>query len=444
MTAHKHLKQLVRARMKKTGESYTAARRQIIRDEPSASSAPSQPDHIRGTIPATTAFRALLSHAGVTNPLTRAGYSDPLLFAICGGIGAGVFSFVYEAWNFASFFVAGRHKWQDDQDYLESACKRFGLTATVRETAGAKQAMAQLHEALAAGPCIAWVDMAHLPHRALPAQFSGGGYHVITVYRVDEKEGVASIGDLSDEQIPIPLADLATARARIKKQKHRLLSLRGPATQHDVAALVRDGLRSCHEGLIGGKGKWSASNFTLRAFETWGKRMHHSKDKEAWERIFTRGSRLWSGLTSIHEYVEHYGTGGGLCRPLFADSLVEAATITGLEPLKGLSEQYAELGRAWSDLAEAALPDRVPLFMEAKSLISHRAELTHDAAASDPEEIRSVWKQLGALRTQVGESFPLSETECDELRADLQKRILQLYEGEVAAHATLGKILADA
>jgi len=29
MTAHKHLKQRIRARMEKTGESYAAARRQI-------------------------------------------------------------------------------------------------------------------------------------------------------------------------------------------------------------------------------------------------------------------------------------------------------------------------------------------------------------------------------------------------------------------------------
>jgi hypothetical protein len=31
MTAHKHLKQLVRARMQKTGESFATARRHIIR-----------------------------------------------------------------------------------------------------------------------------------------------------------------------------------------------------------------------------------------------------------------------------------------------------------------------------------------------------------------------------------------------------------------------------
>ena len=34
MTAHKHLKQLVRSRMQKTGESYTTARAMLLRAEP--------------------------------------------------------------------------------------------------------------------------------------------------------------------------------------------------------------------------------------------------------------------------------------------------------------------------------------------------------------------------------------------------------------------------
>ena len=31
---------------------------------------------------------------------------------------------------------------------------------------------------------IAWVDMTHLPHRAMPASYSGGGYHVVRVQSI--------------------------------------------------------------------------------------------------------------------------------------------------------------------------------------------------------------------------------------------------------------------
>src|SRR5437016_3006893 len=75
------------------------------------------------------------------------------------------------------------------------------------------------------GPCVAWVDMAGLPHRAMPSLYSGGGYHVVVVYRINEEDGTALIGDLTDKPISISLTDLAQARARIKKQKNRVLSL---------------------------------------------------------------------------------------------------------------------------------------------------------------------------------------------------------------------------
>src|SRR5688572_13414359 len=96
MTAHKHLKQLVRARMQKTGESYAAARRQVIRDGRQPNVDPALGSHFPGNVPAATALRVLLAQAGVANPQTREVFSEAMIFGIAGGIGAGVFSFYYE------------------------------------------------------------------------------------------------------------------------------------------------------------------------------------------------------------------------------------------------------------------------------------------------------------------------------------------------------------
>src|SRR6266851_9255758 len=102
MTARKNLKKLVRARMTKTGESYASARRQIIRQaEPPTD--PALRCHFPGNVPATTALRVLLAHAGVRAPRTDEPFSEALLFGIAGGIGVGVFQFVYEKEDFASF-----------------------------------------------------------------------------------------------------------------------------------------------------------------------------------------------------------------------------------------------------------------------------------------------------------------------------------------------------
>ena len=175
MTAHKHFKQLVRSRMKKTGEGYATARRHILRQSAPGQPARDFPWHFAGSVPATTALRGLLAHAGVRDPHTGAPFSEAMLFGIAGGIGIGVFSFLYEKEDFASFFLAGRHLLHDSLAYLRNACQRLGIEPVVHETAGVKVAEEQLRSVLAQyGPCVAWVDAAHLPHRAMPAGFRFG------------------------------------------------------------------------------------------------------------------------------------------------------------------------------------------------------------------------------------------------------------------------------
>src|SRR5262249_28175307 len=156
--------------------------------------------HFPGHVPATTALRTLLSHAGVRNPLTGEPFSEALLFVIAGGIGVGMFTFFYEKENFASFYIAGRHSWFHYVVYYQDAFARFGIEPIVQEWSGPKTADTQLRETLAEGaPCIAWVDMAMLPHRGMPAMMQGGGYHVVTAYKLQGDSVV--IGDLTDEPI---------------------------------------------------------------------------------------------------------------------------------------------------------------------------------------------------------------------------------------------------
>jgi hypothetical protein len=433
MTSHKHLKQLVRARMTKTGESYATARRHVVREPAQPPTDPATQWHFPGNVPATTALRVLLAHAGVRAPHDHAPFSEAMLFGIAGGIGIGVFSFFYEKEGFASFYIAGRHLWQDDELYFRRACARLGIEPRLWETGGAKEADRQLVEALEHGPCIAWVDAAQLPHRALPESWSGGAYHVITVYTI--RGDAALIGDRSDQPITVPLDVLRTARRRIAKFKHRLLAIPEMRTTPELGLLVRDGLRACHEGLV----KQRSVNFTLESIRVWGERLHGSKDKESWERVFTRGKRLWRGLVSIYDFTEHYGTGGGLCRPLFADFLGEAAAATGDTRLQPLAATYAELGREWTALAYAALPDDVPALRRARALHDRKAELV--AAGGPVADARAVWSELAALEQEAEAAFPLSPAECDSLRATLQSRVRALYERELAAHAELGRLL---
>jgi hypothetical protein len=427
--------------MQKTGESYAAARRHVLQQTLPDKPGHNLPWHFPGSVPGATALRVLLTQAGIVNPKTGEPFSEAMCFGMAGGVGIGVFSFFYEREGWASFFIAGRHLWHDHKAYLVQACKRLGIKPVVHETAGAKAAESALRTTLAErGACVAWVDATHLPHRALPGMMSGGGYHIVTVYGIDDETGTASIGDLTDDPLAIPLADLATARSRIKKDKNRLLSITSPTSAKDMSTLVYDGLRACHSGLGGAGGvKSAAKNFSLEALRLWSERLHGCKDNERWERVFEYGPRLWQGLASIYDYIEHHG-GGGLSRPLYAEFLEEASTACDAPRLHDLAERYADLGRGWSELANAALPDGISEFREAKELYAEKAELTNSGGS--PEQIRAAWARLDELRRQFRECFPLSESQSAELRADLQKRVRTLYEGEISAREALGTIIA--
>ncbi|MCI0683156.1 MAG: BtrH N-terminal domain-containing protein [Gemmataceae bacterium] len=436
MTVRKHLKRLVRERMTKTGECYTTSRRQVLRHAPGTHADPALRWHFPGNVPAATALRVLLAHAGVVDPRTSMPFSEAMVFGIAGGIGVGVCAFRYAKEDFSSFFIAGRHLWVDDAVYLTQAAGRFGLTASVQETGGGKTADKQLRAALADGPCIAWVDMAQLPHRALPAMWQGGCYHVVTMYKIDGDR--AWIGDLTDAPVAIPLGDLAKARGRIKKQKHRLLTVGAGHGTPDLRGLVRDGLAACRDGLTRTPKKGYPNMFSLDAFATWAERIG-AGGEHGWATIFPRGANLWRCLTSMHQFIDHYGTGGGLCRPLFAEFLEEAGKAGNDPRLRKLAGTYAGIGEAWSALAKAALPDDVPLLRQARACHVRYAELF--AGSGSVDEKRAVWAELDQLAARAQDDFPLSERECADLRQQLQHRVQALVVQEQEAFAELSSVV---
>ena len=283
MTKQKHLKRRIRARMAQTGERYTTARRHIVGSSAVSGSdaAPPAPGqlHFPGIHPETTALRILLANADVRAPHTGEYFTEPMVFGIGGGIGAGGLQLLLRGARLCELLhrrtppVAG-------QPHLSGP----GRAAVRRDThiqgnrRRPKTAAKQLGDALAAGgPVLAWVASAHLPYRGLPDYWSGGDYHVVTVYRLDETG--ALIGDLLDDPVEITAAELATSRARIKEQKHRIMTV-APTEQLDLRAAVGAGIRACYEGLA----QQRIKNFTLDAFKTWAGNIHGSRGKQSWAR----------------------------------------------------------------------------------------------------------------------------------------------------------------
>lgn len=434
MTQQKHLKARVRERMAKTGESYATARRQVLKSAPPDHSHSLPYLHFSGSVPAATSLRILLANHGVSAPHTGRPFSEAMVFGIAGGVGAGVYAARYEKDDVSTFFIAGRHSWFDDEQYLTQAASRFGATVDIRETGGAQKAKVDLDDLSASGkPIIAWVDQATLPYRNMPSLWEGGGYHVLVVYEMVEESEEVVLGDLAPAPITVSYQDLSAARSRIKKQKNRLMAL-SRLEPPDLMDLVLGGLKSCGEGLTKGR-----STFTLEAFAKLVGDLG-SSSKDGWFRKFPRGHNLWRGLTSIYDFIEHYGTGGGLSRPIFADFLWEAGEALGLDGVEAVAQAYDDLGKGWSELAQIALPETDP-FDRARRLMDRKAEQFMEQGAAGSEGYGKVWKELQSLEEEVGEDFPLSEDEVGDLLSVLAEKASDLYRGEVEALAALDQLV---
>ena len=104
MTKRRDFKALVRERMDKTGERYTAARAQVLGN---ASASPTR-HSFPGVLPGyntfggiqsgTAALRNLLASIGAVSPLDGAPYTESLVNGLCGGPGFLYAVFEYKGW----------------------------------------------------------------------------------------------------------------------------------------------------------------------------------------------------------------------------------------------------------------------------------------------------------------------------------------------------------
>ena len=434
MTTDKTFKRRVRERMATTGERYTTARRALLSDRaPTASPMP-----LGGVHPETAGLRALLGAAGVRDPRSERPLSEALLLLVGGGLGMGVFAFHYP--EFSSLFLAGRHRWHAPRDWLDAAAARLGAAPRVWETGSAGAARRHLDEALAAGPALAFVDLGTLEGRA-----GVEAYHLVVVHAVDE-EGAVAYADVGTAVHRASAERFAAARARIKKDRHRLWSLEGapPVEAAALAAAVRTGLRAWPEALEDpGMGPASA-NFRLDALATLADRVAGRGGKASWDGVFPAGERLLVALTGLHEGVLHRFTGGGLLRPLAASGLREAADLLERPELEEVADRYDALGSVWDALAEAVLPHEVPELaawagvLEARwARVDEPAEVADDAGDPEADPHRDGAARAAAVARLAGDPSLVGR-----IRADLEAHLRRVHADEVAALANLERALA--
>ena len=344
MTAHKKLKELIRARMEKTGESYMTARRHVVGGEGHV------PDV--GVHPDTSALARVLGDAGIGGPDGR--LSEALLLGIGGGLGAG-----YILWEFAPesdhrpsphapggrriVVIGFRNRWQYPDRWLDTLLDRVGVEFRRDQTSGMVKARRQLDEALTTGHSVMLdVSVADLPYWHLPPEESGEWGYPIAVVGADSDR--YEVDDRNSGRLTVPVGAMATARGRIPSYKNRMVVVE-PAdalTADRLSGAIEAGLADAVEHLAS-----RSDSFSLPAFTKWA-RMMTSDAGKGWKRVFADRVGLWGALRSTHEAVSDIGIAGGSLRPLYAEFLAEAGAFgrPGLtERGRALPPRKRRLGR---------------------------------------------------------------------------------------------------
>jgi hypothetical protein len=433
MTAHKHLKERIRARMARTGESYTTARRHVLNALPAA-------DYLLlgGVHPDTHAIAGVLANRGLLAPHTGQPLSEAMVLGAGGGLGAGYILWEFKAHDRRAVVFGFRNSWQYPDRWAAKTCARLGVPAAVHETGSAGKADGELRAAVGQGvPAIAWADQQLLGYRHLPAWLEGYGGPPVTVYGIDEAAGVALIDDRNRAPLTVPLDALAAARARVGSYRHRLLVLDAPAAELDADRLgraVRDGLAEQVEHL-----SRRSDSFSLPAFRKWARLLVDGRNAKAWPKVFADRVSLFDACLSVYENLEPVGWDGGDLRGLYAEFLDEAAGLLEAPDLGKAAAAYREAAARWRAVAAAAAPPGREPFAEARRLIA-RLQAQVEAGDAAQEEAAATAARLWALRDRWRRRFP-GDTDVEGLLAALAAAVTAACDAEEAALAVLAAVV---
>ncbi|GII90006.1 BtrH N-terminal domain-containing protein [Sinosporangium siamense] len=420
MTSKKQFKARVRARMAKTGESYTAALKHLTVDDPRVGGW----RFLSGVHSASSAVTSALVNAGVP-------VSEAAVFLAGGGIGAGYILWEFKEHRSAHLVMGFTNRWQYHDSFLCKTLERLGVPHRVHRTGGAKAAAKYLTEELEAGhPCIVLPDRYHIGYWGLPAHLDGYGGHPVLVYRHDA--GGVFVDDRGFVPIHVPRESMDAARARVGSYKNFTIALEpAPIGEERLVGAVLEGLRDCAEHLSG-----TSDSFSLPAWRKWARLTTDRRNAKAWPKVFAGGKGLTGALLSLWEEAGPVGMDGGDLRDLFATGLDEAAVMLGRPALVPLAERFREIHGMWRALADAALPADIPEFARMRDLTTANRHSILTEGRTDIEATTELW------RLRVGLASAPLPIDPESLFIEIGERVTAIYTAETSAIADLKAAVA--
>lgn len=373
-----------------------------------------------------------LAAQGIKAPHTGQAYSEALLLGVSGGIAFGYFTFEYKGY-LPHVAILTRNTFNPFSTILE----RLGIAQDIQQTNKAEIAEKNLQNALDTGLFpVLWTDQFSLSYNDLePKEMMWSPLPVLAV-RSDGK--TVSIADRSSQLFHVDLEELTRARGRIKDDKYRLITLEAPQPAK-LAAAVHKGICQSISLFTEQPPRGARDNFGFAAYEKFAELLINKRNKQSWERFFAPGVRMYHALAGSHfqpglyQWVNTWGSADGADRALYAKFLDEAADILKKPAIKESAAKFRESHALWLKLADAALPDTLPLLGESRRLINRKHKLFIEKGEAALAEIKEINQRHRELLKEAESDFPLSGSQAADLRATLRDHILSISTTEKQA-----------
>ena len=370
----------------------------------------------------------VLALQGVKAPHTNKPFSEAFLLGVSGGIAFGYFTFEYKG-QLPHVALLTRNTFNPFQTMLE----RLGVEQQVLQTTRPEIAEKNLRDVLEAGlSALVLADECSLPYSS---KWGTAYWNMIpvVVFGLDGDE--ALVADRAARPFRVPMEALTKARARVKDDKFRVVTLGSPQTSKLVAA-TQKGIWQCVSLFTDKPPKGARTNFGFAAYEHLAKMLVNNRNKQSWERLFPAGAKLFNALAGTAEakgvfappgmftWIQTFNAGDGAERALYADFLDEAAILLEKKSLKEVAKQFRASHKKWLAFADALLPSGIPALAEAKRLLMQKHTAFIENADDALEEITKINSRLKTIEAEMADCFPLGEAQTADFRAELREHVL--------------------
>ena len=423
MTSQKHLKAAVRARMVRTGERYTTARRHVAGEPSAASPVPGYPAFGGGRHHDSALLAHVLEAAGITAAHDGQPLDEPMTTGLAGGIGFMYFSFSYEGHLPTMTIVPRIHP----RPFISGALERAGIAHRISETTSAAKAARELDAALDTGAApVCTVDRAGMRHQAWADVFAGAAPYDVAV--AGRRGTTLLLDDDRLEPVEVGAEEFAAARAAHRKSKHRMVVVAAPSTPVDLVPAIRASLavtvHDLTEDVMPGN---FAGNFGLRGLAKWAAAVGDRRSAKGWSRLFDSGPAFGHAMRRLHDCLTFEYSSPGAMRPLYADFLTGAAEVVGDAALRDAADRYDAAGAVWAQIAETAVAGSLAPY---RLLVERRVEL--QLGGGSPEEMVALSREVEEF-TAALDIAPADRTAELDAVAELAARVVPLEEEACAA-----------